>query len=667
MAVQLTHLLFRIPRERVEVKDGSYSIAAAASQMIVLHEHWLSSERQKTSSRRSDQRKGNLRLRVSSSEGCGWQAGLLDLIPLCSWRASEEIWVALNNEVLRADEDEHRNEKKRRAGTEDPRENPLTSGFVRHDSHLRESAVNRSDIEHCSPWWEASSLTTTTPWPHLGEECSIISKELLILTVLLAQILLAENVSTVGTRRWLLCILCNHSTSPFSVYDPELCCPTSVLVIAHFAEFGRGYLWLTRVQCSIGSRCASTQSSVSNVGCGVACDVTTGNIDVGGAEVPVTANSTAAAEKVLQLLGNTVRPISFYRGELGIVPDDSPHFTLIGSQDLVVKSRPDISTQPFRFLNSTFTHEKTLCLELELLSKARLLSPLHTGASAVCSLAVAPHLAVIGVARRFLASLLLAQRRAGKSAEALGVRVSVARIAPSLLDLGRAGLCHSKSRSSRGAMATLHAIPGPCVLMHRGDMYAALTLIVNNFYLKVQKRNFDLFRELRWHVPAKWRHQQATSECRSPISVRRLICRTAANPIRKLFRDLRLPIRHKTRSSSTNGYSLSSSNLHRRTKSTAKLRSHCGVNRTVIFCTHDCELLTVKWELGRSTFEKIAVRSACISTDTTTGMLPSKSRLIFLLYSIVSGKGDVHFPNEGLSSQMSAATKSYIVPLLVMV
>ncbi|KAJ8866902.1 hypothetical protein PR048_032764 [Dryococelus australis] len=42
-------------------------------------------------------------------------------------------------------------------------------------------------------------------------------------------------------------------------------------------------------------------------------------------------------------------------------------------------------------------------------------SPLHTGASAVCSLAVVPHLAVMGFARCFLASLVLAERRAERS------------------------------------------------------------------------------------------------------------------------------------------------------------------------------------------------------------------------------------------------------------
>ncbi|KAJ8882378.1 hypothetical protein PR048_014185 [Dryococelus australis] len=43
--------------------------------------------------------------------------------------------------------------------TGDPRENPPTSGIVRHDSHLKKSRVNRPDIEPGSPWWEASSLT----------------------------------------------------------------------------------------------------------------------------------------------------------------------------------------------------------------------------------------------------------------------------------------------------------------------------------------------------------------------------------------------------------------------------------------------------------------------------------------------------------------------------
>ncbi|KAJ8894230.1 hypothetical protein PR048_006842 [Dryococelus australis] len=45
--------------------------------------------------------------------------------------------------------------------------------------------------------------------------------------------------------------------------------------------------------------------------------------------------------------------------------------------------------------------------------QARLLNPVRTGDSAVCSLAAAPHLAVMGFVRCFLASLLLAQRHAG--------------------------------------------------------------------------------------------------------------------------------------------------------------------------------------------------------------------------------------------------------------
>ncbi|KAJ8871612.1 hypothetical protein PR048_027939 [Dryococelus australis] len=49
--------------------------------------------------------------------------------------------------------------------TEDPRENPPTSGIVLHDSCLRKSGVTRPGIEPGLSWWEASSLTTTPPWP----------------------------------------------------------------------------------------------------------------------------------------------------------------------------------------------------------------------------------------------------------------------------------------------------------------------------------------------------------------------------------------------------------------------------------------------------------------------------------------------------------------------
>ncbi|KAJ8872279.1 hypothetical protein PR048_025881 [Dryococelus australis] len=50
-------------------------------------------------------------------------------------------------------------------GGGDPRENSLTSGIVRHDSHLRKSGVNRSGIKPGSPWWEVSSLTAQPPGP----------------------------------------------------------------------------------------------------------------------------------------------------------------------------------------------------------------------------------------------------------------------------------------------------------------------------------------------------------------------------------------------------------------------------------------------------------------------------------------------------------------------
>ncbi|KAJ8869240.1 hypothetical protein PR048_030812 [Dryococelus australis] len=48
--------------------------------------------------------------------------------------------------------EQHRNA--RSGETEYPRENPLTSGIVRHDSHLRKSRVARPGIEPYSPWWE---------------------------------------------------------------------------------------------------------------------------------------------------------------------------------------------------------------------------------------------------------------------------------------------------------------------------------------------------------------------------------------------------------------------------------------------------------------------------------------------------------------------------------
>ncbi|KAJ8894527.1 hypothetical protein PR048_007184 [Dryococelus australis] len=49
--------------------------------------------------------------------------------------------------------------------TGDPRENPPTSGIVRHDSHVRKSGVTLPGIELGSPWWEASRLTAQPPWP----------------------------------------------------------------------------------------------------------------------------------------------------------------------------------------------------------------------------------------------------------------------------------------------------------------------------------------------------------------------------------------------------------------------------------------------------------------------------------------------------------------------
>ncbi|KAJ8888981.1 hypothetical protein PR048_008475 [Dryococelus australis] len=54
-------------------------------------------------------------------------------------------------------------EDSRNAG--DPRENPPTSGIARHDSHPRKLGATPPGSEPGSPWWEANSLTTTSPRP----------------------------------------------------------------------------------------------------------------------------------------------------------------------------------------------------------------------------------------------------------------------------------------------------------------------------------------------------------------------------------------------------------------------------------------------------------------------------------------------------------------------
>ncbi|KAJ8883975.1 hypothetical protein PR048_015831 [Dryococelus australis] len=56
-----------------------------------------------------------------------------------------------------------------RAGeTGDPRENPPTSGIVRHDSHLLKFGLTRPEKEFCSPCWVACRLTAQPPWPGFG-------------------------------------------------------------------------------------------------------------------------------------------------------------------------------------------------------------------------------------------------------------------------------------------------------------------------------------------------------------------------------------------------------------------------------------------------------------------------------------------------------------------
>ncbi|KAJ8871032.1 hypothetical protein PR048_027336 [Dryococelus australis] len=46
-----------------------------------------------------------------------------------------------------------------------PRENPPTDGIVRHDTHMRKSGLTLQGIEPGLPWWEASRLTSQSPWP----------------------------------------------------------------------------------------------------------------------------------------------------------------------------------------------------------------------------------------------------------------------------------------------------------------------------------------------------------------------------------------------------------------------------------------------------------------------------------------------------------------------
>ncbi|KAJ8882325.1 hypothetical protein PR048_014127 [Dryococelus australis] len=71
-------------------------------------------------------------------------------------QVSEEIWTALNIEVLRrADEGDEVGMKQRRnemvGETGDARENPPTNGIVQHDFHMRKSGVTRPGIEPGSP------------------------------------------------------------------------------------------------------------------------------------------------------------------------------------------------------------------------------------------------------------------------------------------------------------------------------------------------------------------------------------------------------------------------------------------------------------------------------------------------------------------------------------
>ncbi|KAJ8881982.1 hypothetical protein PR048_018470 [Dryococelus australis] len=65
-----------------------------------------------------------------------------------------------------------------RGETGDSRENPPTSGIVRHNSHMRKYGVTRPGIEPGSPWWEASRLTAQPPWPLCTRRRNILEVEL---------------------------------------------------------------------------------------------------------------------------------------------------------------------------------------------------------------------------------------------------------------------------------------------------------------------------------------------------------------------------------------------------------------------------------------------------------------------------------------------------------
>ncbi|KAJ8877995.1 hypothetical protein PR048_022458 [Dryococelus australis] len=80
---------------------------------------------------------------------------------------SEDIWTALNIEVLRADEAWSVAGMKgpgKRKIPEKTRRPTASSGAI---PRMRKSGVTRPGIESGSPWWEASRLTAEPPWPHM--------------------------------------------------------------------------------------------------------------------------------------------------------------------------------------------------------------------------------------------------------------------------------------------------------------------------------------------------------------------------------------------------------------------------------------------------------------------------------------------------------------------
>ncbi|KAJ8895619.1 hypothetical protein PR048_000955 [Dryococelus australis] len=92
-----------------------------------------------------------------------WEGDVASEAPHCARWAKDVSTVAYAGALFQNSAGMHGAGKG--GGVRDLRENPPTSGIVRHDSHMRKSVVTRPGIEPGSPLWEASRLTTQEPWP----------------------------------------------------------------------------------------------------------------------------------------------------------------------------------------------------------------------------------------------------------------------------------------------------------------------------------------------------------------------------------------------------------------------------------------------------------------------------------------------------------------------